>query len=250
MRTVIRLVWFAGAIMISPAHAHDASSIAAAWTYDPWVVTILYGLAILYLVGTLRLGLRSASRRGVRSGRRAAFWSGWTALAVVLISPLHWAGERLFTAHMVEHAVIVAVATPLMACARPIGPLLWGLPRSGRLRIAWAIRHPVMGRIWAVTSSPLVATAVHGATLWLWHLPAAYDLAVTSPPVHRLQHVSFAVTGLVFWWALLCRGREGQAVPCLFASFMHTGLLGLIITIAGHPLYPQQTALANEFGLT
>ena len=51
-----------------------------------------------------------------------------------------------------------------------------------------------------------------------------------------MQHLGFAVSGLVFWWSLLRSGRDGLAVLCLFASFMHTGLL-----------YPEQTALAGQF---
>lgn len=248
---MIRLAGFAGAVMVSSsAQAHDLSSITGVWTYDPWVVTSLYGLALLYLLGTARLASRAASGNDIRHRQRAAFWIGWTALAIALISPLHWMGERLFTAHMVEHTMIVAIAAPLMTCARPTAALLWGLPRGSRIRIAHMMRHPVAIGCWAIASSPHIATAVHGATLWLWHLPAAYDLAVTDLAVHRMQHLSFTTTALVFWWSLLRRGREGHAVLCLFATFMHTGLLGLLLTIAGHPLYPEQTLLASEFGLT
>jgi putative membrane protein len=240
----------AAAAMASPAAAHDVSSVASAWTYDSWVIAMLYGLAILYLVGSFRLGSRVGSGDRVRLRQRAAFWSGWTALALALISPLHWLGERLFTAHMIEHTAIVAVATPLMACARPTAELLWAMPHGTRIRIARGMRHPAVVDGWAIAASPLVATAAHGAILWLWHLPAAYDLVITHIAIHRMQHLGFAVTGLVFWWSLLRSGRDGLAVLCLFASFMHTGLLGLILTIAGRPLYPEQTALASQFGLT
>lgn len=247
---MIRLAGFIAAVTSSPAQAHDLSSVTGVWTYDPWVITPLYGVAILYLMGTLRLRSRAASGRGIRLRQRAAFWSGWTALAVALVSPLHWMGERLFTAHMIEHTLIVAVAMPLMACARPDAALLWALPHGGRVRVAGMIRHPAAAAGWAAASSPLVATAAHGAVLWLWHLPAAYDLVLTSLAVHRLQHLGFTLTGLIFWRSLLRSGRDGRAVLCLFASFMHTGLLGMILTLAGRPLYPAQTALADEFGLT
>ena len=66
--------------------------------------------------------------RGVRHWQVACFWTGWTLLALALLSPLHWLGEHLFVAHMVEHEVLMVVAAPLLAVARPIGAFLWALP--------------------------------------------------------------------------------------------------------------------------
>ena len=80
-----------------------------------------------------------------------------------------------------------------------------------------------------------------------WRIGQNFDKSCRSK---ELQHLSFTITGLIFWWSLLCRGRDGRAVLCPFATFMHTGLLGLLLTISGHPLYPEQTAFAGEFGLT
>ena len=42
------------------------------------------------------------------------------------------AGERLFVAHMVEHEILMVVAAPLLAVARPVGAMLWALPLSWR----------------------------------------------------------------------------------------------------------------------
>jgi putative membrane protein len=72
--------------------------------------------------------------------------------------------------------------------------------------------------------------------------------------VHWLQHVSFLVTALLFWWALL-RGRErergyGVAVLCLFLTALHNGFLGVLLALSRLPLYPLQSELASAWGLT
>ena len=57
--------------------------------------------------------------RGVRRWQAALYGGGWSALAGALLSPLHAMGEQLFTAHMVEHEIVMAVAAPLLVAGAP-----------------------------------------------------------------------------------------------------------------------------------
>ena len=76
---------------MSMEHEH-----ALRWTLDP-VLTIPLALALLiYIVGWLQL-----ARRASATPRPWVFLSGWTVLAMALVSPLHEAGERSFTLHMI-----------------------------------------------------------------------------------------------------------------------------------------------------
>jgi cytochrome c oxidase assembly factor CtaG len=76
--------------------------------------------------------------------------------------------------------------------------------------------------------------------------------------VHRLQHISFFATALLFWWVLLhgrgqgrsSRVRDGIAIACLFITILHSGVLGALLTISPRLWIPGQGALAGEFGLT
>ena len=189
------------------AHAEDV------WTFDPWVVTPLLLSATMYGLGLVVLWRRAGIGRGVRRWQAACYGAGWLLLAVTLLSPLHLLGVQLFTAHMVEHELIMAVAAPLLALARPIGAFLWALPvplrpwlgRTGRLRTGWS-----------VVTAPVPATIWHGALIWFWHAPALFDDAVAYVSLHRLQHLSFLVSALAFWWALVWRAEKGAAVLLLF----------------------------------
>jgi cytochrome c oxidase assembly factor CtaG len=100
------------------------------WILDP-LLTVPLGLALLlYLIGWRRLSKRASTP--VRPG---LFLAGWLVLTLSLTSPLHEAGERSFTMHMIEHELIMLVSTLLLAASGAGGVLAWGLPRPLRLAL-------------------------------------------------------------------------------------------------------------------
>lgn len=221
---------------------------------ETWVALALVASAALYLTGIVRLWRRLRIGRGVRVWQFCCFVVGWTILAVALVSPVHALGERLFSAHMVEHEILMAISAPLLVVARPVGGMLWGLAPNGRRLLGRIERNRSVSRIWSLLIDPLVATLVHGVALWVWHLPILFDAALASPVVHGLQHVSFFGTALLFWWALL-RGRArtrgyGAAALYLFITALHSGFLGILLALAKTPLYPGQSDAAPAWGLT
>jgi putative membrane protein len=218
--------------------------------FDPVVVIPLLLSAMLYAHGLQRLWRRAGIGRGIRSWQVVCYGSGWLMLAGALVSPLHELGEHLFTAHMIEHEVIMAAAAPLLAAARPIGAFLWALPPRLRQVLGGGGRWRPLRCGWIAMTSPLPATIWHGAMIWLWHAPPLFDLAVADETVHRLQHVCFLVSALAFWWALVRRAEHGSAVLHLFATMVHTTLLGALLVLAPRVLYLRQTEDALQFGLT
>jgi len=246
---------------VTPVAAHDVSGALnswLAWSYDPWLLTPLYVVGIGFYLGTQRVWHAAGFGRGVKVAQVAAFWSGWLVLALAITSPLHWLGERLFSAHMIEHELMMVVAAPLMAYARINGALLWSLPRGWRSLAGRLVTGGPIGACWRTISHPVTATALHGVALWLWHAPPLYRLVLENGAVHRLQHISFFVTALLFWWVLFYgRGvgrsryvRDGIGVACLFVTVLHSGLLCALLTLSPRLWFPQQGLLAADFGLT
>ena len=90
------------------------------------------------------------------------------------------AAALTFSMHMAQHELLMLVGAPLLIVGRPIVPWLWALPIR--------VRHVAGGRLWNGSvlalwrwlTIPLVAWALHGATIWLWHLPALYEAAVRA----------------------------------------------------------------------
>src|SRR5690349_18557618 len=242
MRLALLLTLVVAAPARAAAHAGQLNwwEMETKWTWDPLVIAPLFLSLALYLVGTARIWHHAGSGRGVRHWQVRSFALGWCLLVLALVAPLHWLGQRLFAAHMVEHEILMVLAAPFLVVARPMGAMIWGLPRAWRGPLGRLTSTPLMTRAWRGLIDPGIATALHGIALWVWHAPPLFNAALTYGPVHWLQHVSFLATGLIFWWALL-RGRErerayGRAVIYLFATALHTGFLGILITLARRPI--------------
>ena len=233
-----------------PALAHGGAHEPIGWEFDPWVATPLLLSGLLYAAGTTALWRRAGVGRGIHRWQVAAYTAGWLALAGAVVSPLHELAEKLFTAHMIEHEIVMAVAAPLLALARPIGAFLWALPPGLRRGLGDAARRPALRSAWRFVTTPLTATALHGVSIWLWHIPALFDLAVQNLTVHRLQHLTFLLTALLFWWALVRACQPGTAAAHLFITMLHTGALGALMVLAPRVLYRVQTADAPLWGLT
>lgn len=234
----------------APALAHGGGGEQnVSWTFDPWIVTPLGVFGALYLVGSTVLWLRRS--RPIHSNLPAAlYWGGWFSLVVSLVSPLHWLGEHLFTFHMIEHEIIMAVSAPLLVLANPVGTLLWGLPHRIRVRLGRAIRHKIVDNVWSWLSHGSHATLLHAIAIWAWHAPVLFDAAVTNVAMHRLQHLSFFLTAMLFWWSVFRRSETGVAAWHVFITMLHTSVLGALMALAPRVLYGAQTATAASFGLT
>ena len=119
-----------------------------------------------YALGVTSLWRRAGFGRGVRCWQAALYGGGWAALAGALLSPLHAMGERLFSAHMVEHEIVMAVAVPLMVLARP-APGCSGRGRAPRdMRLVVSRVRRSLRTAWRFVTAPVAATALHGIAIW------------------------------------------------------------------------------------
>ena len=187
-----------------------------------------------------------------RAWQASAFAGGWLVLALALVTPLDSLGSLLFSAHMVQHELLMIVAAPLLVLGRPLALWAWALPMPWRRALGHFFHQPAWRAPWLIVTSPLLAWLLHALALWLWHIPALFDAALNDLSVHAWQHTSFLVTALVFWWSVLgasTRKKQSVALVSLFTTMAHTGALGALLTLARTPWYPNYFATAPLFGL-
>jgi cytochrome c oxidase assembly factor CtaG len=249
MSTLICTLIFLTIAAPAMAHGDDDHAATLSWTFDPWIVLPIAVIVLLYVAGRIRLS-RRARRSGPIRWQDLFFCGGMLTLAGALISPLHRLGEHLFTFHMIEHEIVMAVSAPLLVLARPIGLLLWALPKRTRRGLGAAMRAPAIRRSWDWSTGATSATVIHGIAIWGWHLPFLFDAAVTNTAMHRLQHLSFFATAILFWWAVVWKSDYGAAAWHLFVTMVHTSILGALMALAPHVLYSAQTKTAAASGLT
>jgi putative membrane protein len=228
------------AVSVVPLCAHDGPHMPT--TLSGWDAVAIATLAFsgaCYAVGSSRL-----YRRGVTTNRyeHLAFWVGWLVMLAAILPPLDRLATQRFAAHMLQHELLMLIGVPLMIAGRPLSTWLWGLPSGLRRRASTGVQDRYARRAIAVLTAPVVAWALHGIVVWVWHVPALYERAVLDEGLHALQHAMFCGTSALFWWGLVY-GRYGRlgygaSVFYVFTTVVHTGLLGAVFTLTRGPLYP------------
>jgi putative membrane protein len=224
------------------------------WSFEPWVVAPLALSAALYALGVARLWRHAGGLRGIGRRQVAAFAAGWVVLVIALVSPLDALGASLFSAHMVQHELLMVVVAPLMVLGRPLAAWAWAFSPAQRQVIGRGLRVRWWASTWAWLTDPLAAWVLHALALWLWHVPRFFDAALANEGWHALQHASFLGTALLFWWAVLgrdarSRQNSGFALAYLFTTMLHTSALGALLTLAPTPWYEGYATTTALFGL-
>ena len=161
------------------------------WQPSASVLAATGAAAALYLAGVRRV-------RGRWPRHRTVCFAGALAVVVLaLCSGVEAYDERLLSAHMVQHMLLVLVAPALALLGAPLELTLRALPPSSRPRLARAIRRA------AALTGPLVCLAAFAAVLVLTHLPAFYDAALRHPLLHEAEHGLYLLAGTLMWWPLL-----------------------------------------------
>lgn len=200
-------------------------------------------------------GLLAITRRGfpVRKRKALLFAAGWLFLFVALASPLDAISDQLFSAHMVQHELLMTVAAPLLVLARPTAVLLSALPGGARRAVVGIACSRGVRRSWRTLGRPMHAWLVHGIAIWVWHAPVLFDAALENDAVHAAQHLCFLGSAMVFWWSLVYgqrRASRGMSILYLFTTAVHTGVLGALLSVSRHAWYAAYADRAVAWGLS
>jgi putative membrane protein len=204
------------------------------WTLEPGVLIGVAAAAGAYL--TRRRRVRAASTRPdaeAPAWRMACFCGALLLSMVALVSPIDALADQLFFFHMIQHMLLLDLV-PILAILGLTKVLLRPLTRAvtDLQRRAGPLAHPAF------------AVLLYVATIWLWHIPAAYDFALEHPVVHVLEHIGFVAVGSLYWWHLLSpirgRLRLGGMGPVVYmaSTKLFVGALGMGLAFAPDALYP------------
>ena len=235
--------------------APEPHDLWSAWTWSPTVLAGLVLGAWIYARGLRALWRRGGTGRVVSAWRVASYFAGLVSLFIALVSPVDALGDALFAMHMTQHLLLMMVAAPLIVLGEPVTVTLWALPLRWRRRVGLTLRRTRWLRTaWRALTLAPIAWTLHVGTLWLWHAPIFYEMALQSELVHEFEHATFFLTALLFWWLLFApHGRRlniGAKVAYLFAAMLQGTILGAVITFARHPWYWSYFGTTKAWGLT
>jgi len=222
-----------------------------AWSPEPTLLAAIVFVGVLYGRGVRVATARSVGARTKTVARAWAYYAGLLALGLALASPLDAFAGVLFSLHMVQHLVLIAVAAPLLVFGRPLRIAFLAIPR--RLR-GVVTRVTTRGRARGVLVrivDPRLALVVHVLVLTMWHWPPIYASALRRPELHALEHAAFLGASVLLWESIRRpRFHPGLRLFVLFAAATQGVLLGAAITLAPAPWYPLHAAGARAWGLS
>jgi putative membrane protein len=197
------------------------SSFLAGW--------LLLGGIYFLCIGPLRRRFPGSSP--VPGRRVASFAAGLVVMFVSLQGPLHELSDYyLFSAHMVQHLLLILVMPPFLLYGTPD----WMLRPLMRVRAsAWTLR---------LLTVPLISFALNNAIFLAWHFPGPYDLMMRNHDVHVAMHLMIMATGTLMWWPVMSPLPElPRVAPAL--QMIYLFLAGIPMMISAALITFSQTAM-------
>jgi cytochrome c oxidase assembly factor CtaG len=192
-----------------------------AWDWDPSKIVGCAVLILLYTVWTRLKPLRTS----------ILYISGVVLLFLSLASPLDaLSDDYLFSAHMLQHFILLMIVPVLMILGLPENQL------RNLLRVRW------ISKTEHLLNRPTAAWIGANLVLWIWHIPALYDWAVRNEGIHIFQHLTFLVSATIFWWPVLAPTQESRMAPnegmiYLFLAALSNMVLGILLTFSTEAVY-------------
>ena len=224
------------------------------WDIPPAGTGTLVAVGFIYARGWL--ALRSTRPKQIPAWRLFSFLAGLLAIFVAVSSSLDSYSETLLFMHMAQHFVLMSVAPPLIVLGSPFVPTLRGLPRPIVSQIGGPIFRSSLAHSLQVLFSRLpFAWLAMNLTYVGWHIPKAYEFALSSESWHNFEHFCFFATSLIFWWPIVQpwparrRVSSWMIIPYLLTSdFVNTGL-SAFLCFSGRLLYPRYGVVERPFGI-
>jgi putative membrane protein len=212
------------------------------WTWPVLPFISLVAMTAIYLRGW-KLARRTRAAE-LPTWRAACFLVGTASLWVAIASPIDAFDDYLLAVHMIQHFILMSVAPPLMVLGTPVVPLLRGLPR-------WIIRKPLRWLVTSRSAQHALDFVSHPATIWVtmniaflgWHAPKAFELTFRSEVWHNVEHLSFFITSVGFWfvvlqpWPTRPRWSRWAVIPYLLSADLVNTVLSALLVFSGRVLY-------------
>ncbi len=196
--------------------------LTTAWGGEPSVLIGCTALVAGYVAMTRRRPSRQAGY----------FFAGVFVLLFAQCSPLDALGDTyLFSAHMIQHLLLLLIVPPL---------LVLGIP-------AWLAERwlavPRVRRAERLARQPAIAWSLGIGAMSIWHAPTLYTATLAHADIHIFEHLCFLATGVIFWWPVCAPLPTSRYAPLsamlyLFTAAIAGSVLGIMLTFAPPGLYP------------
>ncbi|MEO0795198.1 MAG: cytochrome c oxidase assembly protein [Verrucomicrobiota bacterium] len=203
------------------------------WHTEPLLLLILIGAGWLYAlaVGPYRDKIAPGATYSPR--KALLFYGGLLAAYLTVGSPLdQWGEDFLFSAHMLQHMLLVYLVPPM---------LIRGLPEW---LVDWLLKPQSVRRIAKFLANPFVAWLTFNLSYTVWHIPTLYELALQEKWAHVLEHWCMFIPAVMMWWPIISPSKLvptiGYGPRMLYLFSLMVGQLPVFafLTLSDQVLYP------------
>jgi cytochrome c oxidase assembly factor CtaG len=229
-----------------------SQAVLRSWAIPPAVTFAIVLSALVYLRGWWLL--RRAGSPNIPPWRAAMFLLGLFTFWVALASPMDVFNGFVLTAHMLQHMLLMMIAPPLILLGAPLIPMLRGLPIVAAREFAGPFLNWRVAKAGgSLLTNPVFALLLMGVTMFAWHAPALYELALRSPAWHQTEHACFLIGSLIFWWLVVqpwpsrSHWPRWAMVPYLLVADLQNTALSAILVFSDRVLYPSYSTVPRLF---
>ena len=242
----------------------ELSALLRSWEWR-FVVIASVGLSCsVYINGftrirTLRSGRASRDVVGlVPYWRLLSYMGGLLCIVLALLSPVEVLSGQLFFMHMIQHMLLVMCAPPLLLLSNPFPVLLWGLPGKARKMVAGLfVGKSLLRQLLEQYAGPGMCWIMFVIIYIGWHDPLLYEAALTSRFVHDIEHISFFLVSMLFWWHVTSAAPRihqnlvyGRRITYLLVTVPVNMITGVVITFSREPIYEYYVKIQRPWSLT
>ncbi len=225
------------------------ATLLTGWQLDPFLIIGLGATTWVYFEGAKRVN-RAHPRSPWPKYRSTFFYLGIGAMVLGLLSPIARYDTSLFSAHMVQHMLIVMIGVPLMLCGGPVTLLLRAANPEIRRKTIIPILH---SRILKTLTFPVIGWVFFAATMWATHFTGVFNHALEHEWAHRLEHLWYVTAAAFFWWPVvndIGPWRLNHAVRALyiFVAMPQNSFVGNAIYGASNVMYSHYETLPRTWG--
>lgn len=204
------------------------------WHTEPALLGGILAVVWLYFVAIIPLRDWIAPEARFPRAEAACFVAAVVSFYLAVGSPLDALGEGfLFSAHMVQHNILMYITAVLTIYAIP----------------AWLIdglleRSPSTMRFAQILLRPACAGFIFTFVFCVWHFPVLYEAALHDKVVHMVEHLTMYGSSVLMLWPLLSRSKSlpacawGAQILYLFLLMVAQIPLFAILTFSPEVLYP------------
>ena len=219
-----------------------------AWSWSATISLAVLASVIAYVIATRRWS--SLTGAAWSKKRTAAFFvaSGLVILATQSVVGVY--DMVLFSAHMVQHLLLVMIAAGCYAMSAPLELTQGTLPGApGRL-----FGRMVDSKVGEVIGHPIFGFVTYAVFITIVHLTSLFNQMLLHMWVHRAEQVGFLLIGYLFWRPVVgIEPSRHPLMPGLRMVYLALAVpvdtfVGLALVMAGHVQFNAYSSMGRTWG--